>query len=779
MKQSLLSWGGKWACAGLCAGVLSVSAVGQEIAILDGESGHNLEYEDPIKTLGWNARHFACSEEGLTRFANTSGNYDMAMVVPLFNFRMKGERGSEILPKEDSAYFARIRKYLKDGGAIVITDGNYSNVRNWLARLDPVFETGSPSECTSSPWQVFDYIRNVEPVHPIRSFPNVIREGDTWSHFPKLTGDSKWKVLANCSEGYPTCLYQEYGKGFVLLTLTRNTYFQPLENYYAYCVLHRANVNVVKSDFTELKPGPGHLRLELEKDAPRGTGISYEIMDAKGKSQVFTTNFVGKVCNLEYVVDRRGPVVATLTLELPTGSVRIFRRKAELPELFTVHPNSYKGILSTKRRTDTVDFLCEFAPCEEDLTGATVNLVFRDEPGNKVLEHSFTLPTNEVPARLWVPVALPRDLAASKYTLEGTLTKRSPERKNRVSAKSATTFEIVAPNRAQTVLDEDGTFLVNGMPYFPLGIYHTSMEFEKLADIGFNACQLWIWETGNDYGNAQHLARASGLGIRALLESNLGAQPWMVDKLQDNPGLLMWYVKDEPNESHILDLEKLNGTWHKLDKQHPTYICSCRPDLFAMHANYCDVLGFNPGYQGGYEIVTKTIEWIKRAQAATEGRKCLVLVPGALSHDNVEMAPALAYAAITHDIRGFIWYCWEQVGGGPVGIGLNKDPKGQALIKELLAEIRTLTPGLTSPGRRTFEEGALCGIVCPNQEEKKRLVVLFNSADEKLDVDVTIPELANQPACYDALTGKPLSCVSSEGRVTAQLAPLSRLTISW
>ena len=378
-----------------------------------------------------------------------------------------------------------------------------------------------------------------------------------------------------------------------------------------------------------------------------------------------------------------------------------------------------------------------------------------------------------MPARLWVPVALPQELAPGAYELRAELTK------GELTFRDETAFEILAPRQAQSIIDEDGTFLVNGMPYFPLGIYHTSMEFENLADIGFNACQLWIWETGNDYGNAQHLARASGLGIRALLESNLGAQPWMVDKLQDNPGLLMWYVKDEPNESHILDLEKLNGTWHKLDKQHPTYICSCRPDLFAMHANYCDVLGFNPGYQGGYEIVTKTIEWIKRAQAATEGRKCLVLVPGALSHDNVEMAPALAYAAITHDIRGFIWYCWEQVGGGPVGIGLNKDPKGQALIKELLAEIRTLTPGLTSPGRRTFEEGALCGIVCPNQEEKKRLVVLFNSADEKLDVDVTIPELANQPACYDALTGKPLSCVSSEGRVTTSLAPLSRLTISW
>ena len=785
MKQSLLSWGGKWACAGLCAGVLSVSAVGQEIAILDGESGHNFEYEDPIKTLGWNARHFACSEEGLTRFANTSGNFDMAMVVPLFNFRMKGERGLEILPKEDSAYFARIRKYLKDGGAIVITDGNYSNVRNWLARLDPVFETGSPSECTSSPWQVFDYIRNVEPVHPIRSFPNVIREGDTWSHFPKLTGDSKWKVLANCSEGYPTCLYQEYGKGFVLLTLTRNTYFQPLENYYAYCVLHRANVNVVKSDFTELKPGPGHLRLELEKDAPRGTGISYEIMDAKGKSQVFTTNFVGKVCNLEYVVDRRGPVVATLTLELPTGSVRIFRRKAELPELFTVRPNSYKGILSTKRRTDTVDFLCEFAPCEEDLTGATVNLVFRDEPGNKVLEHSFTLPTNEVPARLWVPVALPRDLAASKYTLEGTLTKRSPERKNRVSAKSATTFEIVAPNRAQTVLDEDGTFLINGVPFFPLGIYHSAGDYDQIADIGFTACQFWKWQLGGDgFGDFLGLNKARGNNLKCLFESNHGGEAvWRqnVEFMKDNPGVFMWYAGDEPHEGAEPGMRDFYNMMLELDRTRPLYICSCRPDLFPVHKKYCDVLAFNPSghkAQSPMEYLGVITNWIDRAKVATENRQTLMLVNWILTEDQpFEQMRARAYVGITHDVRGLMWYCWSQTGGGPVGIGLKQQPKNQESLKKILAEIKVFLPALVSTGRRTFEEGPIHGIALPNNPAKKRFVIMQNISDRKVTADFVIPELVKAKEVFDAFTDKPVDI--KDGRITMTFSPFDRLVLKW
>lgn len=785
MKQSLLSWGGKWACAGLCAGVLSVSAVGQEIAILDGESGHNFEYEDPIKTLGWNAKHFACSEEGLTRFANSSSQYDMAMVVPLFNFRMKGERGSEILPKEDSAYFARIRKYLKDGGVIVITDGNYSNVRNWLARLDPVFETGSPSECTSSPWQVFDYIRNVEPVHPIRSFPNVIREGDTWSHFPKLTGDSKWKVLANCSEGYPTCLYQEYGKGFVLLTLTRNTYFQPLENYYAYCVLHRANVNVVKSDFTELKPGPGHLRLELEKDAPRGTGISYEIMDAKGKSQVFTTNFVGKVCNLEYVVDRRGPVVATLTLELPTGSVRIFRRKAELPELFTVHPNSYKGILSTKRRTDTVDFLCEFAPCEEDLTGATVNLVFRDEPGNKVLEHSFTLPTNEVPARLWVPVALPRDLAASKYTLEGTLTKRSPERKNRVSAKSATTFEIVAPNRAQTVLDEDGTFLINGVPFFPLGIYHSAGDYDQIADIGFTACQFWKWQLGGDgFGDFLGLNKARANKLKCLFESNHGGEAvWRqnVEFMKDNPGVFMWYAADEPNEGAEPGLKEFYNFMLGLDRTRPLYICSCRPDLFPIHKKYCDVLAFNPTgrkAQSPMEYLGVITNWIDRAKAATENHQTLMLVNWILTEDQpLEHMRARAYIGIVHDVRGLMWYCWSQTGGGPVGIGLKSQPKNQANLKKVLAEINTFMPGLVSPGRRPFEEGPVHGLVCPNNKHMNRFLILQNVSDQKVTTDFVVPEMAKAKEVRDAFTDKPVDL--QEGCVKLTLEPLGRAVLKW
>ena len=753
----------------LCALGGSLPADAQHLGILLGEGRHDTEYDVALRSLPWTVSRYACSKEGMQELSQSLDRIDLLVTVPLFNWQSKEQK---ILQPGDTDAAALVR-WLEKGGGLVVPDGCYDQVLDWLQTLSPAFGGVVKGRCNSSPWQVKGYVTNPEPVHPLRAFPNPITEGNSWGHFEEPAAGSAWKVIARCSEGKPVGLLQTVGKGFVYLTTLRQPVAAPLENCMAYTMLRKAGVDVASSDMKPLRPGRNALSMQLATDAPEGTGLTLTLKDETGRQTRFSAPFSGRSCTLPFSYDVRGVVEQTLTLDLPAAPRTLFTRKVTLPEVLELSPNAYRGLLSTRRREKEVDFLVQFAPGERDLTAATLTLSAYSASSNCVHREERTLPADEVPARLWVPVALPQELAPGAYELRAELTK------GELTFRDETAFEILAPRQAQSIIDEDGTFLVNGMPYFPLGIYHTSMEFEKLADIGFNACQLWIWETGNDYGNAQHLARASGLGIRALLESNLGAQPWMVDKLQDNPGLLMWYVKDEPNESHILDLEKLNGTWHKLDKQHPTYICSCRPDLFAMHANYCDVLGFNPGYQGGYEIVTKTIEWIKRAQAATEGRKCLVLVPGALSHDNVEMAPALAYAAITHDIRGFIWYCWEQVGGGPVGIGLNKDPKGQALIKELLAEIRTLTPGLTSPGRRTFEEGALCGIVCPNQEEKKRLVVLFNSADEKLDVDVTIPELANQPACYDALTGKPLSCVSSEGRVTAQLAPLSRLTISW
>ena len=769
-RKQILAAVGFFALAGM--------VLGQSVAILEGTRLHNNEFDKALETLGWDTTRIACTDDAMTQLANSIDNYDMLLSVPLFNFKLDGDRGAEILSKDSKTpIYARIRKYLQDGGVLVLTDSNYKNVRNWIGRIDPSLKTPEPVGCTSNPWQVFDYTRNVEPYHPIRSFPNYITEGDTWSHFPKMDKNSKWKVLTNCSEGYPTCIYQEIGKGFVVLTLTRQPHFEPLENYYAFCVLHRANVSVASAKFSDLKPGPGSLTLELKNDAPKGSGLTYELRTEDGKTQSFTTNFVGKVCQLDYTVTLRGPMVASLSLNLPTGSVRLFARNANLPPLFKLSPNAYRGILSTKRRLEDVDFLCEFAPATEDLTGAEVKLEFIDACQNKVLEHVFTLPTNAVPERHWEVVKLPKTLGAAQYTIKGTL------KKGRITARSETSFEIVPPKPYQTIIDEDGTFLVNGQPYFPLGIYHVDGDYDAVADIGFNTLQFWKWQMGTDrFGEHRGLLKARANGMRGFFESNHGGdrvRVEFVNQLRENPGIMAWYVADEPHEGADARLENDNNHFHALDPNRPTFICSCRPDLFPVHRKYCDVLGFNPGGKAKThaEYMAVVTNWLARAKSATEGQQALVLVPGVLSKSTMEKRRSIAYLAITHDIRGFMWYCWKQTGGGPIGKGLVENPEDQAQMKELLAEIKTFVPALLSTGRRTFEEGFIHGIALPNNPRMKRYVIMQNITDKAVTTDFVIPELVKVKEVRNGLTDEPFEI--KEGRLITTIAPLDRLVLKW
>ena len=743
-------------------------APAQQIGVLRGEGRHDTEFNAVFQEFpSWKVSYYECSKEGMSNLVKDLDKLDVVIAVPLFNWK----KSARILQKGDTDT-ASIKRYLEKGGSLIITDGSYDTARSWLAEIDPSLGGLKTGGCNSSQWQVIGYVSSTEPVHTLRNFPNKITEGNSWPHFEEPPKDSKWKVLARCSEGKPVGLFQEVGKGYVYLTCLRQPFKEPIENYVTYSVLRGAGLSVAASEMKPMTPGKNTMSIELESEPPKGTGLKMVITDDKGKETSFSTNFVGKVCALAWDYDKRGTITQKLLLTLPAGDRTLFTRTVKLPKIMEIEPNAYRGILSTRRREKDVDFLVKFAPGDRDLTGATLDLAFYSSLSNRVYQTSLQVPTNEVPARWWVPVELPKDLAAAGYEVRASL------RKGRMHFRDEAPFEILAPRPAQCIIDEDTTMLVNGTPYFPLGIYHSASQFHDLQQIGFNACQFWKWEESSDYGAPIGMYNAFGHGLRCLFESHHGPGQYLIDKFADHPGMLMWYVADEPAEASILQMTRANNIWHA-DKQHPTYICSCRPDLYHVHKDYCDVLGFNPNSgKSRYHYVTNVIRCIKLARDVSEGRKCLVLVPGALSPKNVESAPAVAYAAIVHDIRGFFWYCWKQAGGGPLGIGLNANPEGQKIMKKLLAEIKKLVPGLTSVGRRMFEEGDLHGIVCPNAKAKERCVVLYNCSEKELKVDTEIPELVKVKTVKDAFTGEDTKDIVA-GRVTVTLPPMGRAAYTW
>ena len=711
-------------------------AMAQNIAVLKGRGNHDNEFDAAFATLGWKPAYFACTAEGMADFTSAADRYDLALAVPLFNYA--GDKW--MLPK-DATDGPAIKRWIEKGGVLVMTDGSYGQIREWLASIDPAFGGVKDGKCTSSQWAVLGHVRNADPLDPLRCFPNTITEGDHWGHFDDLPAGSRWRPVAFCSEGKPVVLVQNVGKGQLVLSALRQPSAKTLENYYANSQLLKSGLSVRDFSLTDLAVGQGRLELALHKDAPAGSSVTYEIVPEKGRPHAFTTNLVGKACALDFAVALRGPVAASLHLDTPTGRKTLFRRAATLPELLAVSPNAYRGILSTKRRTEEVSFKVSLAPAGEDVANATIALSVHDSASNQVFAAEVPGPTNSVPVEMWVPLALPRDLSAGGYVLRSQLTK------GRLRAQAETAFEILAPRLAQAVIDEDRTFLVNGKPFFPLGIYHIGPEdFPVAADIGFNTVQFWKWHVGDDgHGAPLGLHKASANKLRCVFESNhSGEQIWKscAEQYGIHPALLMWYVADEPAEGSEAKLKEVNDAWHRYDKHHPTYLVSCRPDIFDVHARYADVFAFDPygSSKTPYDAVDKAVNWLRAATQATGGRQPLVVVPWATPADPGVLRP-LAYASLAHDARGIIWYCWKQAGGGPLGIGLHNSLAHQEEFRKLVAEVKTLSPGLLSTVRRPFEEGVIHGTVC-GENSGNRFVILVNVSGEPVDADFAVPELA-------------------------------------
>ena len=717
----------------LAAGMgMAASAGGTAVAVLQGPNGrHNAELNAGLNELALEFDCIPCTAAGMKAFTEQIDKYSLAMAVPLFNWA--GKTGATML-KNEEVDFAAIRKWLEKGGVLVVTDANYTQQFDFLQQIDPRLRTGF-TNCTSSPWTVRGFTSSVEPVHPARCFPNKVGEGDTWQHYADFP--EGWKPLVNCSEGKPVMLEHAIGKGSVIVTVLRQPNRRNIENFRAYSMLKQQGLSVCSFSMTEVGVGDGKVHVDFSEPVPEGTTLTLEVDGGARNQQVFTTNVTGKAADLAYDIGVRGQADVVLSMAGKEGKTQLFRRSLELPPLFRVKGNAYRGTISTARRFDTVDFKLELAPRHEDLTSAKIHFSVLDSLGNEVCASDHELPASNLTSSVWLPVPIKRTLKPGEYTINGTLSK------GRISGTGSATFEIVEARAAQTMVDEDNTFLVGHRPFFPLGIYHPTREYERVSELGFNTIQFWKWDTADDdMGVPRGLMRASACGLKCIVEFNHRGDQVLRDTANAYahlPSIFAWYVFDEPDESAEAEAARINKTLHFYDKHHPTFLASCRPDAFPRHQLFCDIFAYDP-YAGDdpKSCVEKAIAWTRQAEAATEGHKALIMVPW--STPKPETLRPTAYAGIVHGVRGIVWYPWNQRGGGPVGIGLHTNEPCQAAFKELLAELKGLMPGILSPNRRRFEEGDIHCLYGDGGRGQHYLIML-NASEKEVTADFAVPEL--------------------------------------
>lgn len=172
-------------------------------------------------------------------------------------------------------------------------------------------------------------------------------------------------------------------------------------------------------------------------------------------------------------------------------------REIVLPDLIEVVPPDYRSTVSTKRADPNVFIGIKANRKRIDMGGMSWKMVAKNAKGKVVAsdEGKFAAGTRFTEAAL----PMGKDAPAGTYAVEAEVELPCG---NTVVAKGE--FIIVAPEKGQIIIDQDGFLLNEGEPYFPLGIYHChTFDWERPVkdgsglrpcDIGFNWMQMWGWD---------------------------------------------------------------------------------------------------------------------------------------------------------------------------------------------------------------------------------------------------------------------------------------------
>ncbi len=399
-----------------------------------------------------------------------------------------------------------------------------------------------------------------------------------------------------------------------------------------------------------------------------------------------------------------------------------------------VEVGAYRRLLSTRRRAGEALVSVRFPGGTKDLASGRLTLQIVNSATNAVSSKEFRLPSHDVPTGIVYHIPLDQRLPAGRYSIEGELVIPAHDGVGPARERASAPFEIAAPRFWQTLVDQDGTLLVNGVPFFPVGLVGAdSGRCPKLGTCGFNALASFS-ETlrEGEFGIASGLDLAVGYGMRCfvpphskeLAESEAFYEYYASPGygLEHHPAIAMWDV--------TADLSSPDGTkgadWLRTtDRDHPLYAEFPILDVFASQASRVDVAGFVCPVD-----VEAALALGRRLEDEVLPRASAFCIFTAKSGTPARVVRASAYAALVHGARGILWKATD---------GFR--PEEDEAFADVAHEIAGMAGGLASSARRSFVSGDLHGLVC-GTAANNRFLILVNVADKRVEADFEVAELA-------------------------------------
>jgi hypothetical protein len=241
--------------------------------------------------------------------------------------------------------------------------------------------------------------------------------------------------------------------------------------------------------------------------------------------------------------------------------------------------------------------------------------------------------------------------------------------------------------------NEEGIALVNGKPFFPLGVFTYELNSEVLAELREVQCNTIL----NGFTPDQ-LDLIQEHGLMAVCSPGL---EWL-QAAQHHSALLAWYLEDEPeNRSISASSEKQRyANLKQRDPDHPIGLCHTSFEALSVYKNACDftmtdIYPITANRDKNIMGVSIMMDEARRIHGTNWPQWTYIQVFGGTDTDNGVWAVPLphelrnmAYQALVHRATGLLYFSYWP-----------RETRTWQSLASLNREIQRLIPRLIAPGR--------------------------------------------------------------------------------
>ena len=344
-------------------------------------------------------------------------------------------------------------------------------------------------------------------------------------------------------------------------------------------------------------------------------------------------------------------------------------------------------------------------------------------------------------------------------------------------------------------LRDDGMTLIDGKPFFPIGIYsvhrcaansnNLENAFRQLRDAGFNLVHTYDWKRGEDY--TEYLDLAEKYAMKLL---NNPASPIEKRVLEERirPNMLAWYLADDASKRTTPEkLRQKSLTVKMYDNAHLTAQADSLGNAYK--TRYADFIGSTDVFlpeiytvcssrQIGHEVlfvdyqVKAVFRELREAGNPVKGVWPILQQfkgwGGWARFPTLKELRAMAYISIVAGGHGLTWYTYASARPSPNNFGAAEDPQSWADLASVTRELASIQDDLASrtskgllkatvvngPKHDVFGNGSIHAIL--KEGVDGRLLIAVNTAPESVKAQFSF----SGGECQEVFQKRSIKCMN-------------------